>query len=159
MDYKSTIIENAWGGISMDYGLLHVQLATPVATLLIIFVMIFLINQLLFKPVLRTLDKRQQVIEHSRTQVSTITEEMAKLRSDLEEKLNQAQMDAFHTVNEAAEQAHHQKESMILEEMQILEKEVANGHKKLSKEIADAKAILQKSAEKFSEATVTRLLN
>ena len=31
MDFKQAIIENAWGGFSVDYGLLHLQLATPFA--------------------------------------------------------------------------------------------------------------------------------
>ena len=35
MDFKQAIIDNAWGGINMDYGLLHLQLATPVAVLVV----------------------------------------------------------------------------------------------------------------------------
>ena len=36
MDFKQTIIENAWGGFAVDYGLLHFQLATPIVTLSLI---------------------------------------------------------------------------------------------------------------------------
>ena len=53
MDFKQAIIDNAWGGISVDYGLLHLQLATPVVVLIILFIMIFTLNKLLFEPVLR----------------------------------------------------------------------------------------------------------
>ena len=52
MDFKQAIIENAWGGISVDYGMLHLQLATPAAVLIIIFIMIFTLNKLLFQPII-----------------------------------------------------------------------------------------------------------
>ena len=46
MDFKQAIIENAWGGFNMDYGLLHLQLATPLTVLAFILMMIFLLNKL-----------------------------------------------------------------------------------------------------------------
>ena len=58
MDFKQAIIENAWGGFSVDYGLLHLQLATPFAVMIVLFIMIYALNKLLFQPVLRTLDNR-----------------------------------------------------------------------------------------------------
>ena len=66
MDFKQAIIDNAWGGISVDYGMLHLQLATPVVVLIILFIMIFTLNKLFFQPVLRTLDNRNAVIEKKR---------------------------------------------------------------------------------------------
>jgi hypothetical protein len=48
MDFKQAIIENAWGGFNMDYGLLHLQLATPLTVLAFILLMIFLLNKLFF---------------------------------------------------------------------------------------------------------------
>ena len=40
MDFKQAIIENAWAGINIDYGMLHLQLATPTAVLVVILVMV-----------------------------------------------------------------------------------------------------------------------
>ena len=48
MDFKQAIIENAWWGVSIDYGMLHLQLATPTAVLIIILLMIVALNKLLF---------------------------------------------------------------------------------------------------------------
>ena len=67
MDFKQAIIDNAWGGISVDYGLLHLQLATPVVVLIILFIMIFTLNKLLFQPVLRTLENRSAAALACRT--------------------------------------------------------------------------------------------
>ena len=65
MDFKQAIIENAWGGFNMDYGLLHLQLATPLTVLAFILLMIFLLNKLFFQPVLRTLDQRKENISNN----------------------------------------------------------------------------------------------
>ncbi len=74
MNFKQAVIENAWGGFSMDYGLLHLQLATPFAVLIVLFIMIYALNKLLFQPVLRTLDNRNQAIAKSQQSVVQINE-------------------------------------------------------------------------------------
>ncbi len=82
MDFKQAIIDNAWGGISVDYGMLHLQLATPVVVLIILFIMIFTLNKLLFQPVLRTLDNRSAVIEKSQKRAIQVSEEVEHLKQD-----------------------------------------------------------------------------
>ena len=84
MDFKQAIIDNAWGGFSMDYGLLHLQLATPTAVLIILFVMIVTLNKLLFQPVLRTLDNRKEVISKCQKRVIQVNEELGKLEQDFQ---------------------------------------------------------------------------
>ena len=76
MDFKQAIIENAWGGISVDYGLLHLQLATPFAVFIVLFIMIYALNKLLFQPVLRTLDNRTDAIAKSEQTVIQVSEEV-----------------------------------------------------------------------------------
>ncbi|HCV46262.1 MAG TPA: hypothetical protein DF909_09295, partial [Deltaproteobacteria bacterium] len=88
MDFKQAIIDNAWGGINMDYGLLHLQLATPTAVLIVLFIMIVTLNKLLFQPVLRTLDNRNEVIEKSQNRVIQVNEELERLKEDFQQKLD-----------------------------------------------------------------------
>ena len=88
MDFKQAIIDNAWGGISVDYGMLHLQLATPVVVLFILFIMIFALNKLLFQPVLRTLDNRSAVIEKSQKRVIQVSDEVERLKQDFQQKLD-----------------------------------------------------------------------
>ena len=82
MDFKQSVIENAWWGISVDYGMLHLQLATPTAVLVVILFMIFVLNKLLFKPVLRTLDNRKETIENSQKKVLSSNEELELLENE-----------------------------------------------------------------------------
>ncbi len=89
MDFKQAIIENAWGGFSMDYGLLHLQLATPLTVLVFILIMIFLLNKLLFQPVLRTLDQRKESIQGSIKQSERLSKELERMQMDFQQKLDE----------------------------------------------------------------------
>ena len=120
MDFKQAVIENAWWGLSMDYGLLHLQLATPLVVLLILLIMIFTLNKLLFQPVLRTLDNRKQVIDNSQSQVARAIEEIEKLRVEIDHKLHEARAQVMYLINEARDVGIHEKEVMIHTELEKL---------------------------------------
>ena len=120
MDFKQAIIENAWGGFSVDYGLLHLQLATPFAVLIVLFIMIYALNKLLFQPVLRTLDNRTDAIAKSEQTVIQVSEEVESLKQDFQKKLDAVRMEALHLRNTGHEEGLAERESMILEERKLL---------------------------------------
>jgi len=159
MDFKQAIIENAWGGISMDYGLLHLQLATPLVVLVIILIMIFTLNKLLFQPVLRTLDNRKQVIDGSESQVVRATEELDKLRVEIDHKLHEARAQVMHLINEARDSGIHEKEAMIQAELEKVENELEQNRAELQQQVVTAKAELQTVSVEIATATATRLLS
>jgi F0F1-type ATP synthase membrane subunit b/b' len=159
MDYKEAILENAWGGVAMDYGLLHIQLATPIITLVIIFVVYRALNALLFQPVLRTLENREQITANSRNKVATLTQEMAQLSAELEAKIHDARAEVSHAMNEAYEEGHQKREERIMIERQKLTDELAKAQQQLQKETAQARVTLQKMTEDLAEQTTARLLS
>ena len=159
MDYKEAIIENAWGGFFMDYGLLHIQLATPIATLIVILIVYLSLNKLLFQPVLRTLEKRQNIIEGKQNKVQKLMAESEQIRQELEIKLHETRHSVMHVRNEAYEIAHEQRESMILGMVEKLQQETKKNRKKLETEANAARTELEKSINSFAEKTATQLLN
>ena len=118
MDFKQAIIENAWGGFSVDYGLLHLQLATPFAVIIVLFIMIYALNKLLFQPVLRTLDNRSDAITKSQQSVIQVSEEVESLKQEFQQKLDAIRTEALHLRNTEHEKGLAERESMILEERQ-----------------------------------------
>ena len=144
MDFKQAIIENAWGGFSVDYGLLHLQLATPFAVLIVLFIMIYALNKLLFQPVLRTLDNRTNAIAKSEQTVIQVSEEVESLKQDFQKKLDAVRMEALHLRNTGHEEGLAERESMILEERQKLENE-------LEKNIAELEGEIKSTKKKFSK--------
>jgi len=159
MDFKQAIIENAWGGISVDYGMLHLQLATPAAVLIIIFIMIYSLNKLLFQPVIRTLDNRKEVIAKSQKRIIQVEGEVEHHKQDFQEKLNAVRAEVLNIRNVGHEKGIASREIMILEERKTLQKEFENNFDELSKEIKASKTSFAKLNKELSVAISKQLLS
>ena len=159
MDFKQAIIENAWGGFSVDYGLLHLQLATPFAVLIVLFIMIYALNKLLFQPVLRTLDNRSDAIAKSQQSVIQVSEEVESLKQDFQKKLDAVRMEALHLRNTGHEEGLAERESMILEERKTLENEIEKNVAELREEIKSTKKVFTKLNKELSASIRKQLIN
>ena len=159
MDFKQAIIENAWGGFSVDYGLLHLQLATPFAVLIVLFIMIYALNKLLFQPVLRTLDNRTDAIAKSEQTVIQVGEEVESLKQEFQKKLDAVRMEALHLRNTGHEEGLAERESMILEERKALENEIEKNIAALEGEIKSTKKKFSKLNEELSVSIRKQLIN
>ena len=159
MDFKQAIIENAWGGFSVDYGLLHLQLATPFAVMIVLFIMIYALNKLLFQPVLRTLDNRTDSIAKSEQTVIQVSEEVESLKQDFQKKLDAVRMEALHLRNTGHEEGLAERESMILEERKALENEIEKNIAELEGEIKSTKKKFSKLNEELSVSIRKQLIN
>ena len=157
MDFKQAIIDNAWGGISLDYGLLHLQLATPTAVLIILFIMIVTLNKLLFQPVLRTLDNRNEVIDKSQNRVIQINEELERLKEDFQQKLDTVRTEVLHLRNVGHEKGITARETMITAERAELQAEHDKNIAELDGEIAATKIYFAKLNQEIS-ATISKQL-
>ena len=159
MDFKQAIIENAWGGFSVDYGLLHLQLATPFAVLIVLLIMIYAHNKLLFQPVLRTLDNRTDAIAKSEQTVIQVSEEVESLKQDFQKKLDAVRMEALHLRNTGHEEGLAERESMILEERKTLENEIEKNIAELEGEIKSTKKKFSKLNKELSVSIRKQLIN
>ena len=159
MDFKQAIIENAWGGISVDYGMLHLQLATPTAVLIIIFIMIFTLNKLLFQPIIRTLDNRKEVVVKSQKRVVQVEGEVERLKEEFQQKLNEVRSEVLHLRNVGHEKGLASRESMILEERKTLQEEFESNFHELSEEIKATKTSFAKLNKELSAAISKQLLS
>mgnify|MGYP001501293327 CR=1 FL=1 len=159
MDFKQAIIENAWGGFSVDYGLLHLQLATPFAVMIVLFIMIYALNKLLFQPVLRTLDNRTDAIAKSEQTVIQVGEEVESLKQEFQKKLDAVRMEALHLRNTGHEEGLAERESMILEERKTLENEIEKNIAELEGEIKSTKKKFSKLNKELSVSIRKQLIN
>ncbi len=153
------IIENAWGGVVADFGLLHIQLATPVVTLVIILVMIFAINKLLFQPVLRTLDSREQEVESSQGKVQKISAEIESSRHEVETRLAQAYAEVGELHQSIQQSGLKEREEMISKERILVEEMLEKSRSELAAEVEDAHKELLTLKDQVATATVSRLLS
>tara|TARA_B100001996_G_C18526979_1_gene541459 strand:- start:263 stop:742 length:480 start_codon:yes stop_codon:yes gene_type:complete len=159
LDFKQAIIENAWGGFSVDYGLLHLQLATPFAVMIVLFIMIYALNKLLFQPVLRTLDNRTDAIAKSEQSVIQVSEEVESLKQDFQKQLDALRTEALHLKNTGHEEGLAERESMILKERQTLENEIEKSISELEGEINSTKKIFSKLNKELSASIRKQFIN
>ena len=159
MDFKQSVIENGWWGLSIDYGMLHLQLATPTAVLVIILIMIFVLNKLLFKPVLRTLDNRRKTIEESQERVLSVNGELEILESELQKKLEDIRLEVLHLRNDGHEKGVSHRETMILEKRTELETELEKNLEKLNNQIEATKNSFSKLNQELSASISKQLLS
>ena len=159
MDFKQAIIENAWGGFNMDYGLLHLQLATPLTVLAFILFMIFLLNKLFFQPVLRTLDQRKENIQGSMKQSERLSKELERMQSDFQHKLDETRKNVMEIHHSARDEAFKGREGMILQEREQLEEEMHNQSEMLQQDFASTKQRFNELTKQLSTQVSERLLN
>ena len=159
MDFKQAIIENAWGGFSVDYGLLHLQLATPFAVMIVLFIMIYALNKLLFQPVLRTLDNRTDSIAKSEQTVIQVSEKVDILKQDFQRKLDEVRTETLHLINTGHEEGVAERETMILEERQTLELELEKNIAELKGEVISTKKNFLKLNKELSASIRKKLIN
>ena len=153
MDFKQAIIDNAWGGISVDYGMLHLQLATPVVVLIILFIMIYTLNKLLFQPVLRTLDNRNAVIEKSQKRA------IERLKQDFQQKLDSVRTEVLTLRNVGHEKGMGSRESLILKEKKLLQAENEKYIVEIAGEIEATKTFFAKLNKELSASISKQLLS
>ena len=143
----------------MDYGLLHLQLATPFAVLIVLFIMIYALNKLLFQPVLRTLDNRTDAIAKSEQTVIQVSEEVESLKQDFQKKVEAVRMEALDLRNTGHEEGLAERESMILEERKTLENEIEKNIAELEGEIKSTKKKFTKLNKELSVSIRKQLIN
>ena len=159
MDFKQAIIENAWAGISIDYGMLHLQLATPAAVLLVILFMIVILNKLMFKPILRTLDNRKEIIEKSQKNLLITNEEIEMLEKEFKKKMNGIRSEVLHLRNEGHEEGINKRELIITEKRTELHKELEKSLYELNDEIEVSKKKFSKLNQELSASISKQLLS
>ncbi|MDP6432103.1 MAG: ATP synthase F0 subunit B, partial [SAR324 cluster bacterium] len=129
------------------------------AVMIVLFIMIYALNKLLFQPVLRTLDNRSDAITKSQQSVIQVTEEVESLKQEFQQKLDAIRTEALHLRNTEHEKGLAERESMILEERQTLENELEKNIAELKGEIKSTKTFLSKLNKELSASISKQLLN
>ena len=159
MDFKQAVIDNAWGGISLDYGLLHLQLATPVTVLIFILVMIFFLNRLLFQPVMRTLDLRSEKRDESLRQSERFNKEAERMGMEFDKSLSDARKNVMVIHQAERNEGLSGREKMIDKERDDLKAEMTKQTGQLQQEFAEVQKRFVKLSQNLSTQVSELILN
>ncbi len=142
-----------------DYDILHMQVNTPLFILLLVLVVMFCLNKLLFQPVLRTLDRRAAVLADLARQVEADRGEVDRLTQAYEADLAKARIEVAEVRQLAHMEAERASEAIVQQARKAGEDALDRAMTELRQDITRARTELVQAAQRLAAATATRVLN
>ncbi|MHB9097203.1 MAG: F0F1 ATP synthase subunit B family protein [Syntrophales bacterium] len=136
--------------ISLDYSL-GIQIINFV-------LLIFILNVLLYKPLLGMIDKRKKQFEESETEVRRLQETVEQKMAAYEEKLRQAKAAAAEQKNQIISQGAEEGKAVIEAVRVELPGLMEQFHLRMEREIGEAKKILTDQSQKLSVEIAEKVL-
>jgi F-type H+-transporting ATPase subunit b len=136
--------------VSLDYSL-GIQIINFV-------LLIFILNILLYKPILGMIDKRKKQFEESETEITRLKETVDHKMAAYEEKLGQAKAAAVEQKNELLRQAAEEAKATIDAVRAEIPGLMAQFQARIDGEIGEAKKILANQSQKLSVEIAEKVL-
>jgi len=125
-------------GEVFNFGMLHLEWPTALFILVVFIVTMILLNALLFKPILRTLEARQTEMEASRKQTDGIKTAILNSESDYNAKLADVRLKIQSTRQSALEEAMEASKLIIGEARDKVVAKLEKAEQELTKERENA---------------------
>ena len=142
-----------------DFDVLHLQLNTPIYIFVLVLIVMFFLNRLLFQPVLKTLDARQAYLDKLQKSTSDQEEEIAKLTERYEVQLEVARKEVAQVRADARKEAQQAIDETLQQARQEADAELAKAMEELNREVEAARSGLGEAAQKLAEQATNRILN
>ncbi|MBT4287978.1 ATP synthase F0 subunit B [Candidatus Falkowbacteria bacterium] len=130
-------------GQVFDFGLLHLEWTTALFILVVFVITMFLLNTLLFKPIIRTLEARQAGIDKNNDKVKGVNETVESSEKNYQEKLadvntkiQASRLEALKIAKEEANKILEQVKASTSEKLDAAGKELADDQKKAMENVA-----------------------
>ena len=128
--------------VSLDYTIL-VQMVNFI-------ILIFILNALLYKPILGIIDKRKQKMDESDSEIKRMNQTVEQKMAEYEEKVRLAKVDAMEQKNAIVKQGSDVAKGIIDAVRGEIPAMMEKFHAKMEKEVEEARAILHSQSQKIS---------
>lgn len=128
--------------VSLDYTIL-VQMVNFI-------ILIFILNALLYKPILGIIDKRKQKMDESDSEIKRMNQTVEKKMAEYEEKVRLAKVDAMEQKNAIVKEGSDVAKGIIDAVRGEIPAMMEQFHAKMGKEVEEARAILHSQSQKIS---------
>jgi F-type H+-transporting ATPase subunit b len=122
------------------------------------FLLLIILNQVLYKPILKILDEREQRIDGQLQQAKKILEDGQALQDDYNKKLYNAKIDAMNTKNAARNAASEQANGIIEDSRKKAEEIINQMQQQMALELAQAKKELEPELSVMSATIAQQIL-
>lgn len=121
-------------------------------------ILIVILNFLLYKPILKILDAREDKLKESDEEVKNLNLTIEKKVAEYEEKIRQAKLEAMNQRNEIQKGGSDKAKEIIDETRAELAKILEEFQSKLDQEISNAKVILKNQSAGISSDIASKVL-
>jgi F-type H+-transporting ATPase subunit b len=118
----------------------------------------FLLNQLLFKPMVRVLDERRERTEGRRKKAAQLDGEAESVLADYLKRIQDARADADRTRDQLARQGEAERQKIVEAAMVQAEKTVAEVRGRVRAEALEARKALEAEARALAEGVAEKIL-
>jgi F-type H+-transporting ATPase subunit b len=122
------------------------------------FLLLVILNKVLYKPILKILEEREQRIDGQQQQAKAIIEDGQVLQGDYNKKLYNAKIEAMNTKNAARSAASEQANSIIADSHKKAEEIISQMQQQMASELAQAKKELEPELNVMSATIAQQIL-
>jgi F-type H+-transporting ATPase subunit b len=113
-------------------------------------ILIFILNALLYKPILGIIGKRKQKMDESDSEIKRMNQTVEQKMAEYEEKVRLAKVDAMEQKNAIVKQGSDVAKGIIDAVRGEIPAMMEQFHAKMGKEVEEARAILHSQSQKIS---------
>jgi F-type H+-transporting ATPase subunit b len=131
---------------------------TMLIQMVIFLALVFVLNLLLYKPILSIIDRRKKQLEESENEIKLFNESVEKRVAEYEEKLKQAKIKATELKKEIIQEGANQAKNIvdvIRNEIPVMAREF---QQKMDKEVEKARLILDSHSKELSVQIAQKVL-
>jgi F-type H+-transporting ATPase subunit b len=131
---------------------------TMLIQMVIFLALVFVLNILLYKPILSIIDRRKKQLEESENEIRLFNESVEKRVAEYEEKLKQAKVKATEAKKEIIQEGANQAKNIVdvvRNEIPVIAREF---QQKMDKEVEKAKLILDGHSQELSVQIAQKVL-
>jgi F-type H+-transporting ATPase subunit b len=118
----------------------------------------FLLNALIFQPILRVIEARLKAIADARELAHSASERATVATTEYTQKLNAARTEVYRHMDETRRAALDARAALLAETRATIQSELAEATERVKRETAEARTMLDREAEALAGAIVSRVL-
>jgi F-type H+-transporting ATPase subunit b len=141
-----------------DFDILHMELNTALYILVLVLVVMYFLNRLLFRPVLRTLDNRAALRESLDKAAGAHRDEVASLGKDYEARLADVRAEVAQVRQESSRQTQSDVDGILSQARKAAQQDFEAAMGDLHQQVEAAKRELGDASRRLAEQTTNRIL-
>lgn len=118
----------------------------------------FLLNTLIFKPILRVIDARLKAVFDARALAQSVSDRATAATTEYAQRLNAARSEVYRQMDDTRRAALEARAALVGETRATVERELSEATRRVHEQAAEARARLDRDAEALAGAIVSRVL-